>query len=162
MKTIRTLLEHCSSLVVLGVGSDLRADDAAGLIAARALQSRLRRHPPRIPVQVLLGETAPENLTGEIRRLAPSHVLVIDAADLGCAPGSVANIPQAQVAGISFTTHALPMSVMCDYLTHETGAAIVLVGIQPATLKFGDPVTDKVRRAARRVAAEVAKIVAIE
>jgi len=155
--TIQTQLEHCSSLVVLGVGSDLRADDAAGLIAARAVTSLLRRS-PHIPVHVLLGETAPENLTGEIRRLAPSHILIIDAADMGCAPGTIAVIPQEKANGISFATHALPLSVLCDYLTRETGAVVVLVGIQPASLKFGDPVTEAVNQAAQQVAEIVAAI----
>lgn len=157
-KTIQTLLNHCTSLVVLGVGSDLRADDAAGLLAAREL-ILLLHHPTRMPVYVLLGETAPENLTGEIRRLAPSHVLIIDAADMGSVPGTVLGIAQEKVAGISFASHALPLSVLCDYLSRETGAVTALVGIQPATLKFGDPITEGVRIAAHRVAVAIAEFV---
>lgn len=158
MKTIQTLLKDCTSLVVLGVGNELRADDAAGMLVARGLIELTRRQ-TRIPVHVLLGETAPENLTGEIRHLAPSHVLIIDAADMGSAPGTTMGITQENAAGISFASHALPLSVLCDYLTRETGAVTALIGIQPATLKFADPISDAVRHAAHEVAFTVAEFV---
>src|SRR4030042_198259 len=71
-------------VVIVGVGSVFRSDDAAGLHIAEALRDLALPH-----VVVLLGDTAPENLTGEIRRARPSHVLFVDAADLGELPGSV-------------------------------------------------------------------------
>jgi|GEM_PF-1075633 len=38
------------------------------------------------------GGTAPENLTGEIRRFKPSHLIMIDAVELGKRPGTIALI----------------------------------------------------------------------
>ncbi len=80
--------------------------------------------------------------------------------EMESAPGAVAIIDPAHAAGISFSTHALPMSVLCNYLTRETGAVVMLVGIQPATVKFGDAVTEEVRRAAEMVAEQVVEMVA--
>ncbi len=76
-------------------------------------------------------------------------------------PGTITGIAPEKAAGISFTTHALPMSVLCDYLTRETGAVTVLLGIQPASLKFGDPVSEEVRQAAQEVAQELAEFVSL-
>ena len=78
-RRLRARLDKASRIAVLAVGSSLRGDDAAGLLTARRLQKL--RWPKRPSVKVLLGETAPENLTGEIRAYQPTHLVVIDAID---------------------------------------------------------------------------------
>ena len=50
-------------VVLLGVGSELRGDDAVGIVIARRMEAL-----HLAGVQAMEGGTAPENLTGEIRR----------------------------------------------------------------------------------------------
>jgi hydrogenase 3 maturation protease len=110
-------------------------------------------------VAVFLGETAPENLTGEIRRFQPTHVVILDAADVGAAPGHIEVIPNdAPTQNPTISTHSLPMKVFTDFLTKSIGCQAVVAGIQPATREFGRPVSAAVKRAAARLAAALAAV----
>ncbi len=126
-------------LVVLGVGSELRGDDAAGIRVASALARRRLRG-----VRCLAGGTAPENLTAEIKRLSPSHLLIVDAADMGRPAGSVALIEPEEAGGTAFGTHAMPLSVLAGYLRRETGCRVTLIGIQPGSLELGAALSPEV------------------
>jgi hydrogenase 3 maturation protease len=105
-------------------------------------------------VLVLLGHTAPENVTGEIRTFAPSHVLFVDAAEFGAAPGSVRIFESADIGGMTSSTHTLPLAVIADYLTGELGCRVLFLGLQPKGVEFGE-------RLSEEVAAAVADTVAI-
>ncbi|MEG1662287.1 MAG: hydrogenase maturation protease, partial [Clostridiales bacterium] len=102
-------------IAVLGVGSVLCGDDAAGMeVIARLEQYDL-------PGRILLcaGSTAPENFTGVIKKFAPTYLIVIDAAYMEKPPGTIAIIPAEAIDGMGFSTHMLPMSVMLNYLRQE-------------------------------------------
>ena len=182
-------------VAVLAVGSRLRGDDAAGLLATEELSRILRRagiarrtrracipargkrglYPapfagdcPRFPppkVAVFLGETAPENMTGRIKRFRPTHLVILDAADMAPLrrgqfrrrPGAVAVFDPDQVAGDTLgSTHSLPLTMLAEYLRHETGCQAVIVGIQPAHRDFGRPPSASVLAAARKAAEMIA------
>jgi len=127
-------------VVVLGVGSPLRSDDAAGLHVAAALARE-----PLPGVTVIEAGPAPENFTSEIRRLRPAVVLIVDCARMGEAPGSLRVIAPEQIAGVSFGTHGLPLSVLSDYLRRETGCSVVFLGIEPLTVEPGEKLSDSCR-----------------
>ena len=74
-------LKGVNKLAILGVGSELRGDDIAGMVAAEIIQKANHKN-----ITVFLGATAPENLTGEIKKFNPSHLLIIDAADTSSKP----------------------------------------------------------------------------
>lgn len=131
-------------IAVVGVGSELKADDAAGIIAARHCEKECAAD----SFKVMYGYTAPENITGEIRAFAPTHLIIIDAADISETPGAIAFIDQNTIEGISFSTHMMPLNILMEYIASETPCTIIVVGIQPATLLFGAPVTPTVSAAA--------------
>jgi hydrogenase 3 maturation protease len=132
-----------AAVVLLGVGSELRSDDAVGLHVARAAA----REP--IPgVHSISAGPAPENCTAEIRQLMPSHVIILDAAAMDAAAGTIRLIDPAQAGGAAFATHGLPLGVLAGYLAAEIGCKVLLVGIQPQSLDFGESLTPAVARAA--------------
>ena len=142
----RSRPEYPSSgpVLVLGVGSELRSDDGVGPAIARAVAA--------LGLEGLVGMaagTAPENATGQLRALKPSHVIIVDAADLGEPPGTVRLLDPAEAGGNSFATHGLPLSVLAGYIASEIGSEVHLIGIQPLSLEFGEslsaPVTASVR-----------------
>ncbi|MBN1334668.1 MAG: hydrogenase maturation protease [Deltaproteobacteria bacterium] len=137
------------------MGSDLRGDDAAGILVARRLMATLARWPVRVPVTALEGGTAPENLTGVVRSLVPSHVILVDAAWLDRLPGTVALVPPPMAGGVLSCTHALPVALMAMYLCREIGAGIVIVGIQPRDISFGAPRSPEVAAAVSEVASAI-------
>ena len=144
MTDIQPLLEQILAsqpkVAILGCGSVLRCDDAAGTEIALRLADLSGR------ARAFAGYVAPENLTGEIKNFAPNLILVIDAIDLGIETGEVRLIEQADITGVSFSTHMLPLKIIVDYLHQETGAEIALLGIQSGNLEFMDEMSDGVTR----------------
>ena len=138
-------------LAIVGIGSDLRGDDIAGLLVIRALRSALVRSKSKI-IRLFDGGTAPENLTGEIVRFQPSHILLVDAAELGQKPGTVKLIEPETIGGMTFSTHVLPLSILADYLKRALPCRIIILGIQPGHTGFGTTPSRAISQAARRLA----------
>jgi hydrogenase 3 maturation protease len=139
-------------IAVVGVGNELNGDDGAGVRVVRELAARL----PATPGVLLIdGGVAPENFTGPIRRFRPDLVLEIDAAQLGATPGTAAWVDWREADGLSASTHTLPPSVLAAFLTQELGCQVALIGIQPAGLEMGQPLSTSVERAACRLAADL-------
>jgi hydrogenase 3 maturation protease len=146
----RDCLKDTEKLVILGAGSCLKADDAAGIeVASRLIKKYSEACSPRL--RVYHGSTAPENYTGAIRAFRPGHIIIIDAADVQEVPGSVSVIQPDVISGVSFSTHMLPLKVLIDYLQKEIGCDVTVIGIQPQDLSFGSPMTVPVRKAVVRV-----------
>lgn len=153
----RSLLQGAQRVAVLGVGSLLRGDDAAGMLAAEELQKHAadESRGPIPALAVFLGETAPENLTGPIKAFAPTHLIVIDAADMGRQIGYVDVVEPGHVADTSASTHSLPLNALTAYLQAELGCKVVIVGIQANCCEFGQPPCHEVTSAASRVAQQI-------
>jgi hydrogenase 3 maturation protease len=108
---------------------------------------------------VFVGDTAPENFTGEIKKCKPSHLVVIDAADMGKKPGYIAVIGEEKIShGISFCTHQLPITILTDYLKQEINCSSILIGIQPKKLDFNAQPTKPVKDAVKKLSAFLAKM----
>ncbi len=137
-------------LAVVGIGNELNGDDAAGVLVARALRTGLNDRFLAIEAGV-----APENFTGMLRRFRPDLVLLVDAADLGKLPGTVAWVNSQDAGGWSGSTHTLPLSVLARYLEEELGCQVVLVGIQPAQLDLDAGVSGVVQQAVAEVVKKI-------
>jgi hydrogenase 3 maturation protease len=132
------------TLVVLGVGSELRSDDAAGLHVSGALSKAA------LPgVHAMDAGPAPENCTAEIRRLRPRCLVIVDCALMGEEPGTLRVFKPSEIAGVSFGTHGLPLNVLADFLMNETGCTAAVLGIEPVTTEFGEALSPRVEAAVR-------------
>ena len=114
---------------ILGIGNELRGDDNAGVAVARSLAALASES-----LQVIEGAHAPENQLGIICRFAPDLVLMIDAVDMDQSPGQVAWIEWRATAGISASTHTMPLYMIGKYLQSMTGCKLALIGIQPTSV----------------------------
>ncbi len=126
-------------LAIVGIGSELRGDDAAGVAVARELEFRLKEKagdPGRSPVLVIDAGPSPENSTGPLRRFVPDLVLLIDAAAMGEAPGTIRLLNWQQAEGFSASTHTFGLDMLAQYLISELGGELALLGIQPADASF--------------------------
>lgn len=150
---IRERLRGATGVAVVGVGYELGCDDGAGLAAAGKVRDRL----PGLPVY--LTGSAPENYTGPVVKANPSHVVFIDAAELGAAPGSIALIDRDEIKGARFSTHTLPLSTIMAYLEMAVGARSFAIGIQPGREGFGEEVSPAVLTAAGDVADALVTVV---
>lgn len=135
-------------VVVLGVGSGIRGDDAAGVAVVEKLKRRLDS--PNL--LALSGGSIPENFTSKVKGFNPSHILLIDATDFGGDPGAITLVNSDDIADWKISTHRLPLSVLMEYLQSETGAEVILVGIQPAHVRVGTEVSVSVGEAIDKLA----------
>ena len=146
---LTTVIADASTVAVLGCGSPLRGDDAAGSLVAIRLGDLTGQ------ARAFYGDVAPENLTGEIKRFHPELLLVIDIVDAGLAVGELAVIPLEKISGVSFSTHKLPLPIMLDYLEQEIACRIVVLGIQATNLEFMSEMTPEVSQTVDALAAEL-------
>ncbi|MEO0078039.1 MAG: hydrogenase 3 maturation endopeptidase HyCI [candidate division WOR-3 bacterium] len=130
-------------VVVVGVGNRLRGDDGIGpaLLDALAGFEQVCRFD--------VGST-PENFILPIAQLKPGRIMVVDACDFGGQPGEFRLFDQSQVEQLAYgllSTHTLPLSLTVEMLAQETRAEVVLLGIQPADIRFGADLSEPVRSA---------------
>ncbi len=145
---------------LVGIGSDLRGDDSAGLTVARALRDD-KRLADASQLLVVEGGPAPENYTGQIRAFQPDLVLFIDAAHLDELPGTIQWIPLDSIDGMSASSHSLPLSMLARYLTIEIGCEVVVLGIQPRQNEINAELSPPVRAAVDEILAEIGDIFCI-
>ena len=148
-KSLKAKFKNEERVALLGVGSELRADDAAGMLVAKKLKEKCGNKRARF--KVFFGETAPENLTGEIRKYKPDLLLIIDCANLGKKPGAISVLSSEQIAGMSFSTHTLPLNMMVLYLLDSIKCDVAIIGIQPKSLEFGKKMSPAVIKAVAHV-----------
>lgn len=158
---LRRRVRAVRRIVVLGVGNAMKGDDAAGLIAAEILEKGLAdRSADPARVRVIRAEDVPENFTGRIREFGPDLVVIVDAARGGKRAGSVFPVDVSAIAFEDLSTHKVPLSAFVRYLDEDIGAKTLILGIQPAAVVFGGPVSAVVRKAAERVAASLLAVLA--
>lgn len=90
------------------------------------------------------GGVVPENFTGVIKRESPSHIILIDAADMGKSPGNIRIIKKDEISKYHLSTHAMPLSFLIKYLEQTTRARIILIGIQPEEMDLANKVSLKI------------------
>ena len=166
-KELASRLKGAGRVAVLGVGSELRGDDIAGILVAKLVERSAKRNrrntryairntKARVVLRAFDGSTAPENLTGEIRAFKPTHIIIVDTADIAEAPGTVLLLKAGEVGrGISFSTHKIPLKILIDYFAHSLKCEIIIIGIQPKSISFGKPVSKAVIASSRSVAASI-------
>ena len=150
LATLSAALSRTPRLALLGIGNELNGDDAAGVLAVRALRARLASRPQLLLIEAGL---APEAFTAPLRRFRPDCVILIDAALLDEVAGTVALVDWQQTDGLSATTHTLPPSVLVKFIQHEFHCPVELILIQPEDIEFDHPVTPVVYKAIDSVVA---------
>jgi hydrogenase 3 maturation protease len=140
-------------IAVVGIGDELLPVDRLGMIAAREME---RVHIPG--VRVFLAGTMPESITGPLRKFHPDHVLMIDAADMGAPPGTVAVIQPGRIRASLFSTHALPLSAVMEFVKKDIKTKVTLIGIQPEVTIDRTTLSDREQVAIKDLPASIARI----
>ena len=130
--SLREWFRGAERIVVAGVGNPERADDYVGPKIVQALKGKVR-----CCVLLLECETVPESYLLEIEEYQPTHVLLIDAAQLGLKPGETNLMDASDLASFSpVSSHMLPLRIFCEYLKKTVNPKIGLLLIQPERLEF--------------------------
>jgi len=147
-------------IAILGIGSELRGDDAAGMLAAEAINDSAKDSPGGGRVKVFFGSSSPENLTGEIKRFCPTHLLIIDSADMGVEPGTFSLIAEDKIGPGSASTHRMSLRMLIEYLRACIDCKVYVVGIQPVNLGLNISVSPEVTRAVERLSSIIKEVIA--
>ena len=132
-------LEQCLERrpTLVGIGSRWHADDAAG----PAVISRVS---DRVSTKCIDAGDAPERHLGEVIESGAEAVLLLDAVDFGGVPGEIALFAVGDLPGRASTTHTSSLQLLMRYLEAEGNAEVLLVGIQPASVAFGNAMSAEV------------------
>lgn len=144
---IAAWLRGCDKVAVLGVGNPMRGDDAVGMEIVKSLKGRV---PER--VKLLECQTAPENFIKEIIEFNPTHILIIDAARLEAEPGEARLVSPERILGMTLSTHAIPLSTLAEVIQGIINVKVMVLGVQPRNIEFGEKLTPELQKASKRIA----------
>lgn len=136
--------------LVLGLGNLVHSDDGLGVHAIQRLQLD-----PRIPSDVVLMDGGTQGLSLLPHISAFQRLLVVDALDVGEAPGTLVRLEGDAVRNLpgKASVHQLGFAdlMVALELLGESPEEIVLLGIQPLSMEWGTEVTPKVHEALERL-----------
>lgn len=139
-------LQHRIALV--GIGNEFNGDDAAGVYVIRKLKS-ITHHSNG--VLLIEAGQAPENFTGPLRKFNPDLVVVVDAANLDEAPGTIKVVDWQNTTGFGASTHTLPPSTFIKFLVEDIGCQVFFIGIQVNQIEYLSPMSLEVERAVEEI-----------
>ncbi|MTC61394.1 hydrogenase maturation peptidase HycI [Providencia rustigianii] len=132
--------------LMLAVGNSMMGDDGAGPMLFELMQQN-----PIDGWMAINGGSSPESVSHQVRALKPQRLLIVDAADIGLAPGEIRIIDPDDIAEMFImSTHNLPLNFLIDQLKEDVGE-IIFLGIQPDLVGFYMPMNDKVIAAVEQV-----------
>ena len=130
-----------SITVILGIGNTLKGDDGAGPLVCQRLKDA------KILAEVLDAWTVPENYIQKITGKSPQNLLIIDAIDYGDTPGTIRLFKPDQLSSHVISTHSLSPRLFVDMICQNIDVDVYFVGIQPAQMQLGHPVSTQVKQA---------------
>ena len=142
-------LEQTTGILVLGIGNTLLSDEGVGVLAMKALAERLR---DRAGIEFVDGGTLSFTLAGSIAE--HGGLVVIDAAEMGAAPGRVdvfvgEDMDRFLGSNRKRSVHEvalidlLAIALLEDYLPQQRA----LIAIQPGLVDWGDSLSPPVAAA---------------
>jgi hydrogenase maturation protease len=164
MKSPGNSESRAQRIVVLGIGNTLMRDDGVGIHVIRDLQGRQNdRLLPAGNIEILDGGTLGFLL---VDRLAEADgMVVVDAANLGEAAGSVRVIDDAEIdryldGNPSLSVHEVGLVDLLQMmaLSGQTPRLRALVGIQPETIDWGTEMSPAVAAGIPRAAQAVTQV----
>ncbi len=132
--------------VILGIGNDLKADDGIGPHIITQLENRA---PAKI--ELINVGTVPENFISLLIEKQPGFILLLDAALMQAEPGTIRLIDKDNIGGIAFSSHQPPLTFFIEYLESNITTTILVLGIQPLTDDFAQPISEPVQNAANQI-----------
>jgi hydrogenase maturation protease len=148
---ISRVVEGCADakIAFLGIGNELKCDDAVGL----AVVAKLSAFVDDPSIAIINCHDVPENFTGYLKRFKAECIVLIDATDFGGLPGEARLFELHDILSSAVVTHRASLNVLGAYLRLEAGVTnVFLVGIQPANCDMGEELSPAAAKASVIVA----------
>ncbi len=149
MPGLRQQLESCvsGSVCFIGLGNIHYRDDGFGVRLAEQLIAAGIRH-------VLVAGTAPDRFLGRLVHPNFDHVIFLDAADFGNAPGSAVVLNSSEMAARypQISTHKISLALLAQFVEAGGSTKAWLLGVQPESLKAGEELTATMKKSLAAIA----------
>lgn len=131
-------------IMVWGLGNELYGDDQVGIEVCRKLMDMdVQRN-----LETFICRTVPGNYVSKIGKSKPSRLILVDASDMGLAPGEFRRFSLKEIKDVSFTNHDMSIDLMLEPFQDM----VTIIGIQPQRVQLGAPMTPSLEKAAIAVA----------
>jgi hydrogenase maturation protease len=134
---LRHRLKEAHRIAIVGIGDELLPFDCLGMLAAREIE---KLHLPILTV--FFAATVPESVTAQIRRFQPDHVILLDSADMGVRPGTIAVLKPGRIQANLVSTHVIPLTTIMKFIAQDSKTRVTLLGIQPDVSESGKRLSD--------------------
>ncbi len=143
------LADHIGrQMLVVGVGNPMRGDDEAGLVLAEKVAEKL-------DLEYLRCEEIPENYVGTMLDNPADTILLVDAVDMKRAPGEIGLLAPDELADAGISTHNCSVGLLAKVLAGVKDKQMLILGIQPQNLGWGQPLTPLITEAIDRFVADL-------
>jgi len=130
-------------IVIIGIGNNQRQDDEAGLLVVQNLIAEIKDVPGNY--YLIEGIGPPQYYIHEINDWKPTHLLMIDAADLGLPPGSIRIIDKKYLSRAALSSHTLSKNTLLDFLiSFNPELKIYILAIQAESIMIDEKMTENV------------------
>lgn len=120
--------------MLLGVGNDIRGDDAVGELVAREFEME--------GWDTVDCGSVPENFIPQIEEDVYDVVVIVDAAEMKLQPGEIRKVTKDRLNVFTMSTHALPLSLVMEFLEKKV-KEVHLIGIQPKDMSLKEGMTQE-------------------
>jgi hydrogenase maturation protease len=139
MPDFRAQLQRCfqGSVCLIGLGNIDYGDDGFGVFLADELTLRLGGSEGSAVHTVMNAGTVPERYLGSIADKGFDHILFLDAAEFGGAPGSIIFLNAEEMASRfpQISTHKLSVALLAKWAEEDGTTKAWMLGVQPGSLK---------------------------
>ena len=137
---LKAFFTGAKNIVIIAIGNEMRRDDGIGIAIFKKLKDL---GPLPSPFLLLNTGTTPENFIRPIESWNPSHLLIIDAVDMGETPGEIELIQMDEISNLTVSTHKMSLTLLNKYLISKLNLEIKLLGVQIKDVSFGDELSSE-------------------
>lgn len=147
---LKLFLKGAQKIVILAIGNEMRRDDKIGIEIANELRNIALLKDSKI--RMIIAGTTPENFARPIESWNPSHLLILDAVDMGENPGEIELIQMDEISNLTVSTHKMSLTLLNKYLMSRLDLEIKLLGVQIKDVSFGDELSSELTHIPLRIA----------
>lgn len=142
---LRKLVDSHHKILFVGIGNVFKHDDGIGVYVCQKLLSKGYDN-------CVIVEQSIENYLGYINKINPDLVVFIDAVNFNQKPGFTSLLPLVDLVDQTSNTHNISLSKMANLIYQP----VMVLGIQPADVSFGEGFTPIVKESANQIIAAIA------
>ena len=138
--------------IVISIGNPLKSDDNIGNLLLNRLKETIRNK----NIDFIEGSTNPENVIEPLKKINPDVIFILDVALFSGNAGDVKLFQLQEILKYNISTHNLPITVFQKFFPKTK---IILIGIKPKSLDFGEDLTPELKDKFVNIFEEVKRII---